>query len=127
MPEDNSEDEEEYCVKYTNSENYRKIYANGVYGGLTPRGGLSVDFVIDDMEYPREEVYKPKEGRVSEPITQDVIRERQATLFLDLENALSIASWLMGKVIYGISGERVEEEEIKSLIEDEFDLKPKEE
>lgn len=123
------EDFEEKEIEYTKSEDQDIIYANGVFGGVTPRGDLSMDLILDYQKLPKKEKYKiTEEGSLGEITEKEggekLLRETQATLFLNLNSGLSIATWMLGKIISAIKEGTVTEEQVRELIEKEYDLVP---
>nr|AGF93468.1 hypothetical protein FLSS-27_0017 [uncultured organism] len=114
---------EEVDIKFQTSDEHRTIYANGVYGGMTSRGDLHMDFVTDHSERPETQSFKINQdgslGRqVGEKGGDDVIRERQVSVYLKPENAYSIATWMLAKIL----PPNVEEKHIRKLLEDNFDI-----
>lgn len=116
---------QEIDIKYIKSDSYREIYANGVYGGITPRGDLAVDLISEYLERPSRETYKVEEdNRLGERVKTEgefaVIRERKATLFMQLNNARTVAEWILSKLF------KVPEKDIHELLDREFSSKTSE-
>lgn len=82
-----------------------KIYpVNGVWGGMTPRGDLICHFFVEQQAIPEELVHKLEEdGSLGPPVEEPrkkpiVIRDFQAGILLNREQAISFANWILEKV-----------------------------
>lgn len=111
---------EEIDIEYIKSGSYQEIYANGVYGGITPRGDLMIDLISEYAKRPSVETYKVEDGsRLGERIKVEgepvVIRERQASLFMQPNNARGMAEWVLSKVL-GVPEKDVHEFVDKELV-----------
>ena len=119
---------EEVDIKFTTSEDHKTTYANGVYGGTTSRGDLHMDFVTDHSERPRSQRFKVnKDGslgrQVGEEGGDDIIRERQFSVFLKPDTAFSVATWMLAKIL----PPHIEQKQVRKVIEENFDVRRKEE
>ena len=107
-------------ITYKVSEDYSKMYANGVYGGITPRADLAMDLVQDITSRPlRQTMDVGEKGQLTNVREEefekgDIIRERLATVFLSQENARSIAEWILSKVF------QVPTQEIHETLQEHF-------
>ena len=90
---------------FQKSEDYRVFPVNGVWGGVTPRGDLKLDFFVeshlpDSVEHSvtplglGPEVQRKPGDRSTTHLTRDV----QLGLLISLEHAESIANFILGKV-----------------------------
>lgn len=114
---------EEVDIKFKTSDDHRTVYANGVYGGMTSRGDMHMDFVTDRSERPDKQSFKiNKDGslgrQVGEEGGDDVIRERQVSVFLKPDNAFSIATWMIAKLL----PPNVEPKHVGKVLEENFDI-----
>lgn len=114
---------EEVDIKFKTSDDHQTVYANGVYGGMTSRGDMHMDFVTDRSERPKTQTFKVnKDGslgrQVGEEGGDDVIRERQVSVFLKPDNAFSIATWMIAKLL----PPNVEPKHVRKVIEENFDI-----
>ncbi len=114
---------EEVDIKFQTADDHQTVYANGVYGGMTSRGDMHMDFVTDHSERPSSQTFKiNKSGslgrQVGEEGGKDIIRERQVSVFLKPDNAYSIATWMLAKLL----PPNVEEKHVRQLIEKHFDI-----
>lgn len=91
------------AFKYVKARDYRVIAANGVYGGVQPRGEIKMDFFVESTETPTIERFAVKDSKLGEPIERIPsegawIRELQIGVVLSRSTAKSIGEWLLGKV-----------------------------
>ncbi len=94
--------------RYIFSDDYNPVYANGAYGGITPRGEIAVNFYLERHGLPYEEVHKlTDEGQVDELISKQpqesedtvkIVRFISAGVVLSLESAIRIRDWLSSKI-----------------------------
>jgi len=106
-------------VVYTEAPDYKVIYANGVYGGVTGREELRFDLFQEYHQFPNEEQRKINEdGTIGDPIPNErdsgqleLIRERQVGIVIPISFAETLHRWL---------GERIEAYKgIKTKIDEE--------
>lgn len=89
---------------FTKAPDYRVISANGIWGGVTPRGALKMDFTLDSQRTPDSVVHSvtPEGGLGPEidrkPTERAVSRELQVGILLSIEHAENVASWILDKV-----------------------------
>jgi len=94
--------------KYIQSPDYKLVFANGAYGGMTARGNFVMHFFNEYRPPPKEEtVTMDREGKVLEtkPLWEDTDDERPAYLrelivgvSVPREQAISIANWILEKM-----------------------------
>lgn len=107
MPEE-VQAEKRFKSDYIKSNFFRVVHADGMYGGVTPSGNIHIDFWNDRQPIPQtvtnevvvrgdgpptiEEVQAERIGR------QNVIREVEIGVVMDVGTAKSLIQWLGGKV-----------------------------
>lgn len=95
--------DESQVVVFQRDGAYRIITANGVWGGLTERGDILVDFFIERPGYPvREETPRTD----VEPKTRR-LREVQVGILLEADAANTIGHWLIDKARQAAGCERL--------------------
>ena len=114
---------EEVDIRFETSDDHMTVYANGVYGGMTSRGDMHMDFVTDHSERPDKQSFKiNKDGSLGRQVDEeggdDVIRERQVSVFLKPDNAFSIATWMLAKLL----PPNVEPKHVQKVLEKNFDI-----
>lgn len=113
-------------VKYTyrKADDYKIIFANGVYGGITPRNELKFDFIHEYKETPGIEIIPVKEDGSPAPIEKEIPEEIEITrelkigIILNLDQAESIGRWMLAKV----EAFKKELEELKKLESKDIDV-----
>ena len=114
MADENLIDEEakslpkEAKVTYTKSPDYKLVYVNGIYGGLTGKGELRFDFFQEFHPYPEEEIVEiTDEGKLGKVIPSEdeegskqfeLIREKQIGIIMSMGVAQSLFEWLKDKI-----------------------------
>jgi hypothetical protein len=100
-----TEDEQKVKFHYVKSPLYRTVHVDGVIGGLTPQGALSLGIYSERLLYPDQMVYSltPK-GEIGEEIAEERIardgigRELEASLVMTLPAARQLARWLIRNI-----------------------------
>ena len=92
-------------ITYTKSPDYKFVYANGIYGGLTGKGELRFEFFQEFHPHPDEEIVEITEGgglgksEVKSDLTRiELIREKQAGVVMSMNCAQAIYQWLGQKI-----------------------------
>ena len=90
-------------VSYIKSNLYRVIYAEGAYGGPSPRNMISFALYNERAAIPRKSTITiAKDGSVlSEEITDTrggIVREVEAEIFMGVDEAAELSRWLAKKV-----------------------------
>ena len=104
MPDENSPLPTEVRFEYVKIPDYRTYRAEGVFGGITPKGSIFVSLFIDRPSIPTVVVYALNDGVMGdEKLDQRVdreglIREVQAGFTMDLRTAISFRVWLDDKI-----------------------------
>ena len=93
----------EITFEFAHSPFFRAIHSNGAWGGITPRGELSVTFYSERLSLPRTIVHEvTPAGVVGDEITRDhtksIRRECEVEVLMNMESAISLHSWLGSKV-----------------------------
>ena len=91
-------------VTYKYDDNYRVIPANGLYGGITPRGDLRIDFFVEYQDIPKqgEFAYEVQpDGSVKEvqkSKRKQFVRTMQVGVMIPGNQVPSFAQWFQDKV-----------------------------
>ena len=88
---------------YIKTNNYRTYYANGVFGGITPRGELQIDFFVERQVIPQIATYKATDdgnlGEISKIEGKSgFVREIDCGVLLNMDVAISFHQWLGQKI-----------------------------
>lgn len=98
------EEKEKVKLIYNKPEDYSIVFANGLYGGVSPRGDIHCHFFVESRPLPIEQEFKLSEdGKIGEEIGQSVspvtiIRDLKVGIIVEPDVAQSIAEWLLDKV-----------------------------
>ncbi len=101
--------EQRLKVDYIKSNFFRVIHADGLFGGLTPRGNIQMEIWSERQPIPRQSSYRViVEGDGSPVLGDEVMDERQSReafirevevgIVIDLELAKSMIDWLKTRV-----------------------------
>lgn len=89
-------------ITYVKSNNFRVVFAEGAYGGISPRGRISFAFYNERQALPRSsELRILPDGSASETTTEqvsDIVRELEVEMVMDLAEAEEFSKWLAEKV-----------------------------
>ena len=88
--------------KYIFPKDYNPIYINGAYGGIGPRGELTVNFYLERSPVPKEEVRNLlKNGSIGEQVNveppdlqETIIRYIDTGIVMNYETAKIVHEWL---------------------------------
>ena len=88
---------------YLKSSNFRVIRADGVHGGLTPKGNaIQMALFSERNPIPQREIFSIKEGNLGEreglQVRPAVVREVEVEAIMDLETAENVIKWLEEKI-----------------------------
>ncbi|MBI1901160.1 MAG: hypothetical protein HYS13_08630 [Planctomycetia bacterium] len=90
---------------YIKSNFFRVIYADGVYGGLTPKGDIHIDFFNERQPIPQQTTYEVTgEGRLGDEIKQErksreaMVREVEVGVVINTDLAKALVDWLQKKI-----------------------------
>lgn len=92
--------------KYIFDNGYNAKYANGAYGGVTPRGEITINFYYERSPIPHDQIHNlTDDGRVGEivetnPIdhTTTLVRVVETGIILNVQTAKDIIQWLQNKI-----------------------------
>jgi hypothetical protein len=102
MPEPAGEDRQiSFTFEY--DAGYRLVPVNGVWGGITPRGDLRLDFFVESMIIPSEVVnLVTTEGKLGQELRRTpekkYVRKMQVGLLLSIDHAETIAEFIKTKI-----------------------------
>lgn len=90
-------------IRYLKSYDFKNTFATGVYGGISPTGLIHANFYIERTVLPDSQTVEVDEkGTVlGKPIDHkdgDIMRELQTGVFIDVNTAQLIISWLESKI-----------------------------
>jgi hypothetical protein len=89
--------------KFMFPEDYKPCYANGVWGGITPKGELEMHFIYDRRPLPLKTSHAIRDGELlGEPISieggQSLLRFIQTGVVMSPQAAESFYDWLGEKI-----------------------------
>lgn len=95
-------------IEFERSPNYRLVPADGAWGGPTPRGKIMVNFFVDVPTSPYSVTHGvTEEGQLGPEVertpdaaegTPRVTREFETGVLLSVDDAESVAHWLLDQV-----------------------------
>lgn len=97
---------------YNKPENYQSVFVNGVYGGITAKDDIDCHFFFEHGTLPIEQAFEVKEdGRLGRNLLKEeeipsLTRDLKVGIVLKVEDAESIANWLLRKVKQ-VKGEKI--------------------
>ena len=97
---------DQITFKYKYDPNYNPVFSNGVYGGMTPRGEIVMNFFTERPALPKEETYQIIGNMLSpipnspkpENLHQSAVRFIECGVIIDEVTAKSIIDWLQHKI-----------------------------
>lgn len=92
-------------IWYEKEEGYRLVPANGIYGGVSPKGDVVIHFFMDHNAIPEKTYFEQVEGEVPgtasltevHPQNPGIVRKLQFGAVITAMEARSIGKWLMEK------------------------------
>ncbi len=88
--------------QYIKANNFGVVHADGVWGGITPRGYISMSFFSERHPIPQKLVHEIEDGRIGKERSREtragIIREVNAEVLVDLTMAKSFRDWLDEKI-----------------------------
>ena len=92
-----------YNFKFVKNPDFRTVKADGVYGGVTVRGEINMNFYVDTIDLPKNQLYSmDSKGAITKEIPvekkAESIRELITGINMDLETTKSVILWLNDKV-----------------------------
>ena len=105
MNHDTKESPQKVKFLFRKAEDYKVIYANGAFGGITPRGDILFHFFFEHRDLPEEDEMKVEEGRIIQDEAKTInladlkmIRDTKVGIIMSPNQAGSLAKWLESKV-----------------------------
>lgn len=98
---DKTKPRQEVHFKYLKSPSYRNYHVDGIYGGLTGKGFLQLDFFVEKHPIPDEETYSIDKRGLSlenKKGSASVIREVEGGLIMDYNVMKALRAWLDDKI-----------------------------
>ena len=95
--------QENIDLHYIKANGFRVVHADGVWGGPTPRGYITMSFFSERAPIPRTISFElESQGTLGEETSRDtkggLIREVDVEVVVDLRMAKSLVGWLNEKV-----------------------------
>ena len=92
-----------FKFKYRDAAAFRTVRVNGVLGGSTPTGEVYMGIytqrpLLPESSYVDVDEHGRPGPEILPPMEQELIREMEIGLILDLPNALAIRTWLDGHI-----------------------------
>lgn len=89
---------------YIKGNQFRTIYIDGVYGGLTPSGLIQAAVYSERSPIPEQTVHMIEGGRLGREIREErtsrdgPVRELEVSLVMNREQAQNLVDWLTDKI-----------------------------
>lgn len=87
---------------YKKTGNYRTYFADGVHGGISPRGYLHLDIFVEKQATPESELYSMRNQTLHredfDPKSNHFVREVEASIVMDYNLMVSLRNWLNSKI-----------------------------
>lgn len=98
----NNKPKEKVTFHYIKSNGFRAVHADGVWGGVTPRGYITMSFFSERAPIPQSlthEVVQNKLGVETDIESKTgIVREVEIEVLVDLPMAKSLIPWLQEKI-----------------------------
>ena len=92
-------------VKFIYQKNplYKTYTAEGVVGGITPKGKIFFDLFNEKFPFPKSALHEiSQEGTLGKEVSRDseeaIIREVECGIYLDIDVAIVLSDWLNIKI-----------------------------
>jgi hypothetical protein len=92
-------------IDYIKSSQFRVVHADGVFGGITPRGNIHLDIWSERPPIPQQVVHEIAENALGDESVgerrirdADMIREVEIGIVMDLSLAKATVGWLQAKI-----------------------------
>lgn len=100
---DKTKQKQKILFNYQRNPNYRNYHVDGIYGGLTAKGLLQMDFFVEKNPVPNQEIYSvgktDLERDSTAPATsREVVREIEGGLIMDYNMMKAMNIWLKSKI-----------------------------
>ena len=89
---------------YIKSNHFRVIHGDGVWGGPTPRGYISMNVFSERSPIPQKIIHNIQDATLGEEIKtkrevkQGFVREVEVEVIMDLELAENLVTWLQAHI-----------------------------
>lgn len=93
--------EERVEFVFTEDDDYRDIYVNGAFGGVSPRGDFRIDLYQESQIDAERIIHKLSEdGSLEEEIERSpkgpqFLRAKKVRVTMTIDNAESVANWIL--------------------------------
>lgn len=91
--------------KYIFDNNYNPKYANGAYGGVSPKGEITINFYCERQAIPKSVKHDVIDGKLSEStetepedLQSSMVRFVDTGVILNINTAKEIVTWLNEKI-----------------------------
>ncbi|WLA78989.1 hypothetical protein [Bradyrhizobium elkanii] len=98
-------DKNEVAIDYVKAPDFRVMWADGAFGGVTPNGHVHCALYTERYAIPRRQIFKLDEAGALGPEVVEkqisrgsVVRELSCDLFLSPQTAENLAHWLLSQV-----------------------------
>ena len=90
---------DEVRFRYIFPEDYNPVYANGVHGGLTPRGEVVMNFFLERLGLPYSQTHDVRDQKLGKVVRKEpeqpvIVRYVTTGVVLTIDNAKTIHKWL---------------------------------
>lgn len=98
-----SDGQQKIAFNFLKSPQYRTIHADGVWGGVSPRGWICMSLFSERSPLPNTIEYSlTEEGKLGEEVVREgkagIVREIDVTALMDLKLAKALRTWLDDKI-----------------------------
>ena len=94
-----AEKKKQITFKYVHPEDLRDLYANGIFGGVTPRNEIYIHFYSERHPIPKTATHRiddkgllSKDGDIE--MGGDVVRLVQSSIIINEGTAIALRDWL---------------------------------
>jgi len=104
--EDENSPLNEITFHYIKNEQFRTLYADGAYGGITPQNKLHIAFYLERGPIPLTVTQELKLEGITGSLGRDlsvtgrkgIVREIESSIVMDLDAAERVADWILKTV-----------------------------
>ena len=94
---------EEFDFHFLKSSNFRVVHCDGVWGGTTPRGYITMSIYSERSPFPQKVTHEvAKNGAIDKEKRREgkegIVREVEVEVVLDLATAKTLIPWLQGHI-----------------------------
>jgi hypothetical protein len=100
---EDSQKSHDLLINYLKSHYFRVIHADGIWGGVSPRGNIHMSFYNERAALPDiSRVTLSDQGQQVAPerykSSSKIVREIEADVIIDLTTAKALSEWLLDKI-----------------------------